>query len=142
MKNLFISYSHKDESYKNELANHLFPLELAGKIKIWQDGMIQAGSKWDDSIKKNLEDADIVLLVLSSDALTSTYINNVEIKKAMEAHDTGTKTVIPVIIRPCKWTVLPMSKVQAVPKWGKAVSTWKNRDEAYLDIVNRIEAIL
>ena len=43
----------------------------------------------------------------------------------------GTARVIPVILRPCDWHTAPFGKLQALPKDGKPVTTWTNRDEAF-----------
>lgn len=142
IKTIFISYSHKDESFKDELVKHLHPFELTQKAKVWHDGMIGAGIYWDKTIKGNLEKADIVLLLVSSDALTSEYINNVEIKKSMERNKKGENIVIPVVLRPCNWTILPIGNIQALPKGGKAISTWNNQDEAYENVAKGLGPLL
>lgn len=142
LKTIFISYSHKDELLKDELVKHLHPFEMTKKAKIWHDGMIGPGILWDKTIKDNLEKADIVLLLVSSDALTSEYINNVEIKKAMARNRKGENIVIPVVLRPCNWTILPIGNIQALPKGGKAISTWSNQDEAYVNVVKGLEPLL
>jgi hypothetical protein len=64
---LFFSYSHKDESLRDELAKHLTLLERQGVISSWHDRKILAGGVWDEEIKKNLKTADIVLLLISVD---------------------------------------------------------------------------
>src|SRR5262249_45089243 len=67
------------------------------------------------------------------------YCRDVEIKRAMERHEAGTARVIPVILRPVDaWHTAPFGKLQALPEKGKAVTTWKNRDEAYADIARGI----
>ena len=142
LKTIFISYSHKDESFKDELVKHLYPFSITKKAQIWHDGMIGPGILWDKSIKDNLEKADIVLLLVSSDALTSEYINNVEIKKAMNRNRKGENIVIPVVLRPCNWTILTIGNIQALPKGSKAVSIWSNQDEAYVSIVKGLEPLL
>ena len=40
---LFYSYSHKDESLRDELAKHLTTLQRAGFIREWYDREIRAG---------------------------------------------------------------------------------------------------
>ena len=57
----------------------------------------------------------------------------------MERHEAGTARVIPVILRPVDaWHTTPFGKLQALPEKGKAVTTWKNRDEAFADIARGI----
>ena len=53
----------------------------------------------------------------------------------------GEARVIPVILRPCDWHSAPFGKLQALPKDGKAVTTWANRDEAFTDIARGIRRV-
>lgn len=142
MKKIFISYSHKDTEIKDGLVKHLYPFVLNKQIEIWEDGLIEAGDSWDNKIKKNLDSADIVLLLVSSDALTSKYINNVELKRAMIKHNKNLIKVVPVIARPCKWEILPISKIQAMPNPATPISKWEDKDEAFLNIANELERII
>ncbi|MCA0235206.1 MAG: hypothetical protein LCH81_02355 [Bacteroidetes bacterium] len=60
----------------------------------------------------------------------------------MEKNDLGENIVIPVILRPCNWTILPIAKIQALPKAGKPVSLWNSTDEAFLNVAKGIEPLL
>lgn len=70
---VFVSYSHKDESYWDQLKNHLATMKRRGFIADWYDREITAGSEWADEIKKNLGSAQIILLLVSPDFLSSNY---------------------------------------------------------------------
>jgi ABC-type sugar transport system substrate-binding protein len=143
MINIFFSYSHEDEILRNELAKHLSLLVTQGTIKAWHDGKISAGTVWDAEIKKNLNAADIILLLVSADFLASDYIGKVELKQAMKRHEAGKVRVIPVILRPVDdWESAPFGNLQALPEGGKAVTTWSNHDEAFADIVRGIRKVI
>lgn len=43
MGKVFISYSHKDEGWKNRLTRHLKALEQQKQIVLWDDSMIGTG---------------------------------------------------------------------------------------------------
>lgn len=136
---LFYSYSHKDESLREKLQTHLSLLKDQGVIQDWHDRRIEAGTEWDGLIDANLQSAGIILLLVSADFLSSGYCRDVEIRKAMERHEAGTARVIPVILRPVDgWNSAPFGKLQALPKNAKAVTTWKNRDEAFADVARGI----
>ena len=135
---LFYSYSHDDESLRDELAKHLSALKRQGLIAGWHDRMIGAGEEWKGAIDRNLEQAQIILLLVSSSFLASDYCWDVETKRAVERHDQGGAMVIPIIVRPCDWHGSPFAKLQSLPKDGKAVTSWSNRDEAWTDIAKGI----
>lgn len=99
--NIFLSYAHEDEAMKIQLDRNLIMLKRSDKINVWQDRQIMAGQEWDDSIAKELESADIILLLISVDFNNSQYIWDKELKIAMERHEKNEARVIPVILRTC-----------------------------------------
>ena len=135
---LFFSYSHEDELLRDELATHLKLLERQGVIRGWHDRRIDAGHDWKQAIDEHLERAGIVLLLVSADFLASDYCYDLEMKRALERRETGGAVVIPVILRPCDWTQAPFAKLQALPRDGKAVTSWLNRDEAWTNVAQGI----
>lgn len=139
---LFFSYSHPDESLRDQLEVHLAGLKRQGLISAWHDRKITAGSDFGNTINKNLEAAGVILLLVSPDFINSDYCYEREMKRAMERHEKKEARVIPVILRPCDWHDLPFGKLLGVPKDGKPITTWPNLDEAFLDIVRAIKAAL
>src|SRR3712207_2148150 len=91
---LFYSYSHKDETLRDKLETHLSLLQTQEVISGWHDRRIEAGTEWDGAISRHLEDAGIILLLVSADFLASRYCRDVEIARAMERHEAGTARVI------------------------------------------------
>ncbi|MEQ1546982.1 toll/interleukin-1 receptor domain-containing protein [Methyloglobulus sp.] len=94
---MFYSYSHKDEVLRDELEKHLKLLQRQNVIDSWHDRKIDAGTEWKNTIDDNLETADIILLLISSDFLASDYCIDIEVKRAMEKHKEKSAVVIPVI---------------------------------------------
>lgn len=138
-KNVFISYSHKDESFRTELEDHLSMLRRKGVISVWHDRKILAGGDWKGKIDENMDKADIVFFLISPSFLASDYCYDIEVKKAIENKESGKCQIISIIIRPCDWHDCYFSKFQAAPKDGIPISTWENKDEAWLDAINRIK---
>lgn len=132
---LFYSYSHQDESLRNELEKHIVPLKREGLIESWHDREIGAGTNWDEELNKNFEAADVILLLVSADFLASEYCYEKEMKRAMEKHQAVEAIVIPIILREADWKSSPFSQLQALPKDLKPVTSWANRDEAWANVV-------
>jgi TIR domain len=139
---LFYSYSHEDESLRNELAKHLAMLKRQGVIAEWHDRRIGAGEEWKGAIDKNLDDADVILLLVSAWFLASDYCWDVEMTRALERHDRGEATVIPVILRRCDWHKAPFSKLQGLPRDCKAITSWQIWDEAFTDVALGIRQVV
>jgi len=138
---VFFSYSHKDDTLREELEKHLKVLQRQGVIKAWNDRRISAGSEWEKQIHLNLQRAQIILLLVSADFIASDYCLDIEVTQAMKRHKTGNSIVVPVILRPCDWESMPFGKLQAVPKDARPVTSWENRDEAFADIAATIRKI-
>ncbi len=137
--NVFISYSHADEKYKEKLVSHLQPLKRLHLIDSWDDRKIKAGADWGDEISKKLVEADIILLLISIDFINSEYCYDIELERALERSEEGDAVVIPIILRSCLWRSAPFAKLQALPKDARAVASWPEEDEAFTNIADGIK---
>jgi internalin A len=139
---LFYSYSHKDETLRNELETHLKLLQRQGLLETWHDRQIEAGEEWKQKIDDNLERADIVLLLVSADFIASDYCYEKEMGRALERHAQGATRVIPVIVRDVNWRIAPFARLQALPKDARAVTLWENKDSAWRNVSEGIEQVV
>ena len=138
---LFFSYSHKDEDLRNEMVKHLSILKRQGVLEAWHDRNIDAGTEWASEIDERLNEAQIILLLISSDFMASDYCYDIEMKRAMERHDANEAVVIPIIMRSCDWKGAPFGKIQGLPKDMKPVMDWQNRDQAFTNVAQGIRKV-
>jgi hypothetical protein len=61
-------------------------------------------------------DSDIIIFLVSSSFISSDYCYGIEMKKALELHNSGNSIVVPLIIRPCDWTSAEFGSIQGLPK--------------------------
>ena len=137
---VFISYAHADEAYKEKLIKHLSLLRRQSFIETWHDRMITPGDEWKGEIDSSLDEADIILLLVSADFLASDYCWGVEMKRALQRQEMGEARVIPIILRSVDWRGAPFAKLQALPKDAQAITEWSDEDAALADIANGIRA--
>jgi len=135
---VFIAYARKDTNYMRELRNNLIPLERNGTIKIWCDTEINPGTEWDKNIKNNLQNADIILVLVSSNLFASDYFYGVELPEALKRHHSGEASIIPVILRKCAWDLTELRDLQALPEGGKPIRSWQDKAEAYTNVVRGV----
>lgn len=140
-KSIFFSYSHRDESLRDELEVHLKLLQRQGMISSWHDRKILPGGEWDREIDSHLERAQIVLFLVSADFIASDYCWDKEVKRALSRHESGGVVVIPVILRQCDWKTAPFGKLKGLPKDMIPVTAWEDRDAAWTDIAAGIRLI-
>ena len=139
---IFIAYSRQDELLLKQLRVFLRPLERRNDIKMWYDGIIMPGEKWEQSIKDNLHAADIILLLMSADAIASDYFWEKEKADALERHHKGSCKVVPIILKPCGWKYTELAALQALPKDGKPITTWGNPEEALNSVLEGLAELV
>ncbi len=81
---IFISYSHKDERWKDLLKPHLVVLENAGRISVWDDRDIDPGGEWFPKIREAMEKAAVAVCLISADYLASDFCVREEIPYLLE----------------------------------------------------------
>ncbi len=147
MIRIFITYSSKDLVFKNEIRKRLGPLKRAGKVEIWDNYDIEAGKDWDTEVREQLAQSDLILLLLSPDALDSDYFYEVEAPIALERHEAGEAIAVGVLLRPCDLKYTPfgdMTRYELLPKKGLPVTDrhWRIFDEAYLTIFQEVDVLV
>lgn len=136
---LFYSYSHKDETDRDELEKHLITLKHNGFIDEWHDRKISAGDEWEEKINNEMDETHIILLLFSTDFIASESCQK-EIKKALELKNQKGTIFIPIILKICAWTdINSISNIQALPRDAKAINTWEDKNEAWGSVYQGIK---
>ena len=138
---VFYSYAHTDEPLRDKLEKHLSLLKRQGAIAGWHDRRITAGTVWAGAIDAHLQRAQIILLLISADFLASDYCYGVELQHAMARHEAGQARVIPIILRPVDWHTASFGRLQTLPRDGRPVTRWPDRDEAFLNVAHGLRAV-
>ena len=89
------------------------------------------GAEWDTEIKCRLDEADIIILLVSAYFIASDYCQSEEIPRAIAKHEAGTAVVIPVILRDCLWQAPPLSVLQGLPRDGRGIASRRNRRSSF-----------
>jgi hypothetical protein len=145
MPTVFISYSHKDEIWKDRLVTHLGVLQQEGLLDLWDDRRIGAGEDWYQKIEEAIAKARVTVLLISADFLTSNFIVSEEVPRLLERKDKEGLRIFPVIIRPCAWKhVKWLARMNLRPMDGKSISSG---DEHQIDadlaaIADEVAAII
>ncbi len=140
--NFFYSYSHKDQEQRSSLEKHLSMLVRNNVIKQWHDGQITAGSPWESKILENLESADIVVFLITSNWLASEACIEEWEKAKLYAAQQPNKRLIPIIAAQCAWEDFDeMKSMVVLPSDGKPVTQWKPMDAAWSNIYNGIKDV-
>ena len=121
---VFISYSHKDEVWKDRLRPHLSMFSFDSDVVIWDDRQIEPTTAWYEKIQGIMERAKVALCLISPDYLSSSFCRNHEIPYLLQRHAKGDMVLIFVLVRPCAWDKLPwLASQQILPRDNHAISS-------------------
>ena len=136
---IFISYSHKDSPYLEELLKFLKPDVSTEKISIWTDANILAGQQWDKLIKDNLNRSEIVIFLVSQDFIVSDYINKIEIKFALK---NSNKIIISVLVGAIQMEKFALRSYQVLPKDLLPVDQWQPQNKAWVNVASELDKVI
>ena len=140
---LFYSYSHKDAQHKNDMEKMLSTLKRKGFLKDWSDAQITPGQRISEALRIKLPESDIIAFLFSPDFLASEECLK-EWRRAKELASSGRLVFrIPIIVRDCPWQeFLADDDVKALPVDGKAITTYQDRDSAWLEVYQGIKSVV
>jgi hypothetical protein len=129
---------------RRKLETHLRLFARERLITGWHDRKITAGKEFEGQIDEHLNQAAIILLLVSADFLDSDYCYDIELERAMERHRAGEARVIPIILRECEWHRAKFGQLVALPTDGRSVTgrRWKNQDEAFADVARGLREVI
>lgn len=139
---LFYCYAPEDQELRNELDKQLKPLIRQYRLHVHEKSDISPGIEWERELQAMIDKAHITLLLVSPDFMTSPDIYDRELPRAIERHQAGQTSVIPILLRPVDWQAAPFSHLPVLPQGAKPVTMWPNRDEAFLDVARGIRQII
>jgi TIR domain len=92
---LFVSYAHADQKQIKTLSKHLTILGQRGYIQPWDDRQLVAGEEWEERIFTEMTQADIVVLLYSTESRASEFIQKKEAPRAVKLRrEKGCKLIV------------------------------------------------
>ncbi len=138
---VFSCYAQEDAALREQFEKHLAVLKQQGWIHSRSDRDISAGAEWQQVIDQHLRTADLLLFFVSADFLHSEYYDSAQMQEALRRHEAGEAVVIPILLRPVDWKQTPFGTLQALPRDGRPVTSWRDQDEAFEHIAQEIRVV-
>ena len=118
MDDIFISYSHEDQIFANDLAKLLSETYE----RVWYDKRLNAGQAWEKEILDRVRNCDHFIFLISKDSLDSPWCQ-LEYIEAEKSH----RHIIPILVRGVaipnhavqRWQILDMSDGISVQNLNK-----------------------
>jgi len=140
---VFISYSHLDKEYLNDIQRHFKP--FLNHIDYWDDTKILPGQKWKDEIKNAIDKCKVAILLLSTDFLGSDFISTDELPPLLKAAEENGAVILIVIVKPCLFEDFEaLNKYQAMNPPNRPVlkMDYTEKEDLYVNIVRQTKRIL
>jgi len=140
---VFISYSHKNKKFCDELLKHLKPFVRSESIFVWSDAQIIPGDKWFDEIKHALSVVTVVVFLVTSDFLASDFIHHHELGPTLRKAKKGKVRVLPVLVGTCSHERTLLRNYQAANSPDKPLTEMRpaERDRVWKKICGEIMGI-
>ena len=139
---VFISYSHQDKRWRDELETHLKPYLRDGSIVSWSDQQIAPGSAWLGEIQSALMNSKAAVLLVSPDFLASDFIHEHELGPLLKEAEQGGVRILWVPVRASAYKQTALRDYQAALDPGTPLAnmmTDAERDQAWVKICEAIE---
>ncbi|MDF7775109.1 TIR domain-containing protein [Sphingomonas sp. AOB5] len=109
----FVSYSHDDQKACGELRKHLRPLGDAFGIQFHSDHGNRIGQDFDAKIRKMIADAQLHVILFSTNLLWSDYIMETELPLIHGKKRDKGDLVLGIVLDHCAWELVAGSWVVA-----------------------------
>jgi TIR domain len=136
---IFFLYAPEDEALRTALEKHLVMLKRDGLVSGWSDRMVSPGAVWRSEIERRLNEARIILALISADFLASDAYDE-EMQRALERHRQGKATLLMVLARPVDWSLGPFHDPQPIN--DLALTSHEDLDEALRGVAATIRRLI
>ena len=136
---LFFSYSHQDSQYRAKMADSLSLLVRRQLLTTWSDLSIAPGESISNSIRREINTANIIAFLLSHNFIRSDACME-EWNIAKRRSKNGLLIRIPIILSDCPWPdLLECDDIKALPRDCVPITRFEHHDEAWQQIYEGIK---
>ncbi|MCI0628507.1 MAG: toll/interleukin-1 receptor domain-containing protein [Acidobacteria bacterium] len=142
-KKLVLIYSHKDRDFleKSRFIDFLRAVATDEGLDLWWDEKL-SHPLWDKEIKSRLEEAFVVVCLVSQPFLNSDYVREVEAKRSYHRLIKEEICLVPVMYQPCLWESHEwLKQVNHIPKDGYIFGR-SNQSHIFLEVAQYIKKCL
>jgi hypothetical protein len=132
-----VVYDQADQPSATQLNRHLNVLKMMGKIKVYNVNEDKGGENTLEKANEEWANADYMLALITVNLFNSPDWFGMVYTALGEG-----RRVIPIRIERADYEGTGLEKLRSLPTQNRAVSDFKNTDEAYTDIVSEIKRLL
>lgn len=140
---IFVCHSTLDAAAYEKLVRHLKPLVSNKRIRIWSPHDLLPGEPREETIRREVRRARIILFLVSADLIASDDIERVEWLEPLARADVA--RLIPIIVSDCLWQDTALRPFHAIPRERgslRTVSSFSDPDAAWNAVVVELKRVL
>jgi hypothetical protein len=132
----------EDQTLLGKLENQLSMLRRQADIRFWDKRQVVPGANRQTEIDTHINQAHLILFLLSSDFLASDECY-AEMEQAARRRGAGEAHVVSILMRPtADWQNTPIGELEPLPADRVPVSNRVDREEALRDIAQNIRRVI
>jgi len=138
---VFVSYSHKDEAWKDKLLPQFGQLARLGILEVWDDRQIKAGVDWYARIREILGKTRCAVCLISDNFLNSAFCMDEEIPYLLQRRYRGKLELFPLLLSDCVWEAHPwLKRWQIRPRDARSIETHfaANPKQVFADLAREV----
>jgi peptidoglycan hydrolase-like protein with peptidoglycan-binding domain len=121
----------RDEGWATALRKLLVERE-GDRLRVFSAADVPEGESWAAALEQ-VSAADLVLVLLSPAFLSSSWAQT-EVQTAIERTLAQETTLIPILVESVEWADSPFARFQALPRDGRPMNQWPDREAALSDV--------
>jgi len=146
-KKIFVSYSHNDKDYKDEVIKTLKGLKNVFpdlNFYVWSDECIRTGTDWLKEIETALDEAAVAVMIVSRDFISSEFIMQKEVPALLQNAELKGTIIVNLIAGKSLFKHMILSKFQSVnnPEEPLKGLTAHEQDVVYNKLAEDIKSYL
>lgn len=148
---VFVSYAHASSNDKEKLFNELAIFENQGQVTLWADEKLNGGDKFNQIIKKNLDESDIGVILIDNNSIgISVYIRDEEIPMIFEKENDEEIHQFPILVEDCHWDQYEVkgfkfNEFNLIPKRKTKLTSVKNflsHKKGWFEVSNEFKKLI
>jgi hypothetical protein len=139
-KRVFVSYSHKDSKWVDELNTFMAPWLRDKRVSLWSDKQIGVGQDWRAQIQNEISQARVAVLLVTKDFLASDFIAKHELSRLLERARAKQLTLVWVAVGHCAYAATELAEFQAANDPARPLDSLRGpqRDKVLTSIARKI----
>jgi hypothetical protein len=110
----FICCSQRDKRFLEDLQTHLQPHIRKYGLHVWDETKMRPGSKWEEEIKKALQETKVAVVLVSAHFLASDFIAEKILPPLLVAAEREGAIILPVILTTCAFDDSDLAQFNSV----------------------------